>query len=427
MKIAADLIPLCYKCQTCKAYCPADIDIPQINIKLHQALIRRSGQSLTEKIVLKSVLTQRPVFHGAVKIVRNIQSVVLPGKKEIGRLPGPLDVYTKLKNLPLLAPRFFREQVKDWIPDGVSAPPRRGTDPSSGGYPPMLHRGAGMTDKTAMTRKRVIFYPGCLIDFVYPSIGEAVVKILQSFNLEVVFSPEQTCCGLPAEFSGDRASAARLALANLKTFAATPFDYIITACPTCTIALKNFYHELFASSDRWGELSRKISRVTYDISSFNINILKLNRITSAGIIRLRRTAATADCSGDPCGRILQAAKKVTYHEACHLKHLKNGQQPRQLLTEVMGYDLVELPGQNRCCGFGGSFSLKYPEISGAILQNKVTSIKQTGASLVATDCPGCLMQIQGGLNKQKLPIRVMHSAELLYQSQVNHFLPDALT
>ncbi|MCK5578044.1 MAG: lactate utilization protein [Planctomycetes bacterium] len=113
---AADLIRLCYKCQGCKTYCPAEIDIPQINIDLHHDLVRTKGQPLPEKISLKGILPNQTVFQGAVRTAQRIQSIALPGKKEICRLPGPLGIHTKSKTLPLLAPKFFRDKARDWIP-----------------------------------------------------------------------------------------------------------------------------------------------------------------------------------------------------------------------------------------------------------------------------------------------------------------------
>jgi Fe-S oxidoreductase len=242
--------------------------------------------------------------------------------------------------------------------------------------------------------EKAAFYAGCLIDFAYPEMGEALVRIMNKAGIRVIFPEGQTCCGAPARYNGAYEVAAGNAVDNIKALLAEDVTYVISACPTCTVALDHEFINTFESLDQteWIPKARELAAKTVDFSTL------VKRLVDAGRLTLKE--------GQQLG-------KVTYHDSCHLKRtLKVAEQPRELLQKA-GYELAEMFECDMCCGMGGSYSLKLPEISAPILQRKLQNIKDTGAPLVAMDCPGCVMQIRGGFDQDGAPVTVKHTVELL--------------
>jgi Fe-S oxidoreductase len=225
-------------------------------------------------------------------------------------------------------------------------------------------------------------------------VGEAVVEVLNRAGIEVIFPQGQTCCGAPARYAGAVEVAAKNARDNIQALLETPADYVVSACPTCTVALKESFTQDLTDQGltdwlpRAGDLAAK----TWDFSSLVSHLVQEGRLSL------------------PAGPALEPC---TYHDSCHLKRtLHVSQEPRRLLG-LAGHEIKEMFESDMCCGMGGSYSLKFPEISAPILERKLSNIARSGAGLVALDCPGCLLQIQGGLDRQKSPVKVRHTAELL--------------
>src|SRR6185369_15461433 len=184
------------------------------------------------------------------------------------------------------------------------------------------------------------------------------------------------------------------AIDNIKALLSVDATYVISACPTCTVALAHEFISTFESvgQTEWMPKARELAAKTIDFSTL------VKKLVDEGRLSLKEG---------------QKLAKVTYHDSCHLKRaLKVSEQPRELLQKA-GYDLAEMFECDTCCGMGGSYSLKLPEISAPILQRKLKNIKDTGASIVAMDCPGCVMQIRGGLDQDGAAVTVRHTAELL--------------
>jgi Fe-S oxidoreductase len=241
---------------------------------------------------------------------------------------------------------------------------------------------------------KVAFYAGCLIDFAYPETGEAVVKLLNKAGVKVVFPEGQTCCGAPARFSGAYETAAGNAQSNIDALLGEAVSHVVSACPTCTVALKHDFAKTFVSvgMDNRVPRAQELAAKVVDFSTLVKQLVDDGRLTPV--------------EGEHLA-------KITYHDSCHLKKtLRAERAPRELLGKA-GYELNEMFEADMCCGMGGSYSLKLPEISAPILRRKLTNIKATGAEIVAMDCPGCAMQIRGGLDKDGAPIQVKHTAELI--------------
>ena len=248
--------------------------------------------------------------------------------------------------------------------------------------------------KQPTCKEKAVFYSGCLIDFAYPEMGEALIKMLNKAGIEVVFPLGQTCCGAPARYNGAYEVAEKNAIDNIQALLSVEATHVISACPTCTVALMHEFISTFESLGHaeWMPQARELAAKTVDFSTL------IKRLVDEGRLSLKE------------GRSLG---KLTYHDSCHLKRSLNvAEQPRALLGKA-GYEVVEMFECDTCCGMGGSYSLKLPEISGPMLQRKLRNIKQTGAAVVAMDCPGCVLQIRGGMDQDGSAITVKHTLELL--------------
>lgn len=362
LKNSEDIQGLCIQCGACKDVCPAKIDIPGMIMEIRRRLVKKQGVPLLQKSIY-AVVNNRRLFHGMLRAASIAGKPFSKGTKFIRHLPMFLADLTDGRSLPAIAAKPFRDVFKT-------------------------------IEQPKNLKEKAVFYGGCLIDFAYPEMGEALVKILNKGGIEVLFPEGQTCCGAPARYSGAYEVAAKNAEDNIEALLAARADYVISACPTCTVALD---HEFIATFESLGQekilpRARELAAKTIDFSTL------VKKLVDEGRLTLKE--------GQQLG-------KVTYHDSCHLKRtLKADQSPRELLEKV-GYEISEMFECDTCCGMGGSYSLKLPEISAPILQRKLTNIKATGAPVVAMDCPGCVMQIRGGMDQDGAAVQVRHTVELL--------------
>jgi L-lactate dehydrogenase complex protein LldE len=226
---------------------------------------------------------------------------------------------------------------------------------------------------------RVSIFVTCLVDQVFPRVGLAMTDVLERAGCEIDFREAQTCCGQPAFNSGYHDEARAVAGHFLKVFAGA--EYIVVPSGSCASMISHHYADLFENHQE--------SRV-WEFSQFLVEVLG---VTDVGA---RRSGV------------------ATYHDSCHaLRELGVKAAPRRLLEKVSGLRLVEMDAAEECCGFGGTFSVKFPEVSGAIARTKIESIVRSGADTVVSADSSCLMQIQGALSRAGSPIRAMHLAEVL--------------
>jgi Fe-S oxidoreductase len=190
-------------------------------------------------------------------------------------------------------------------------------------------------------------------------------------------------------------TAVELARQNVAAMLTDQPDYVLTTCPTCTLALQRDFVEHLCDNPVWAEKAERLAAITVDVSRFIVEKL----------------------DGGELLKGLADPEKVTYHDSCHLKRGAGvWREPRQLLSDS-GRKVVEMAHADRCCGFGGSYSFtSHPQIARRILEDKLDDIKGTGATCVAMDCPGCMMQIRGGLEKQEIPVRALHTVQLLAET-----------
>ena len=232
----------------------------------------------------------------------------------------------------------------------------------------------------------------CVVDQLYPQVGLAAADVLTRLGVEVSFNPEQTCCGQPAFNSGFRKEARDVAAHMLDVFEVElkSADYIVAPSGSCTTMVKKFYAELFEGDAKSLARASAIGERLFEFSQFLVEVLG---VTDVGA---------------------RVEGKVTYHDSCHLlRELGVSHEPRELIKSVCGVEFVEMDRADACCGFGGTFSVKYPEISTAIAEEKIAGIERSGAGTVVACDSSCLMQIAGLLARRGSPVRCMHIAELL--------------
>lgn len=235
---------------------------------------------------------------------------------------------------------------------------------------------------------RVALFVTCLVDFFRPTIGFAAVKLLERAGCVVDVPRGQTCCGQPAYNAGDRANAKAIALQVVEAF--DGYDHVVAPSGSCAGMIRLHYPELFANDGRVLTKVQELAARTWELVSFLVDVCEVQ---------------TVDACWD---------RRATYHDACSgLRELGVKQQPRRLLASVDGMRLVELPGAEVCCGFGGTFCVKYPDISDKMVSDKEAEIVATGAEAILAGDLGCLLNIAGKLHRQRRDIEVRHVAEVL--------------
>lgn len=351
----------CLLCGSCVEKCPNDVPIDEIVIAAREALARTRGLS---------------TFHAAVARVIKNRSLMNVGARMAGLL-GPLF----FKKVPATSGLHLRFPVP-FIGTGRLLP-RLAKKPFLERHPEVI---PGAADKP-----RILFFVGCMINFVYPEVAEAALALFRHLGCTVVIPKGQQCCGLPGMSGGDLDTVRELAEQNLVEMERFTSDYVMSACATCSGALHRLYP--LTIGKRNPELKARLDALaakTIDAAQL-LHKLGLN------------PAETGD--GDPL--------RITYHDPCHLRTRGLTAPPRQLLRAVPGLELTEMETAERCCGLGGTFNAYHYDSSMAINETKSRAIINTSAQVVATGCPGCMMQLANGLALHGSSIQVAHTLELL--------------
>src|SRR6185369_380346 len=236
--------------------------------------------------------------------------------------------------------------------------------------------------------ERVALFVTCLVDLFRPSVGFAAVKLIEQAGFTVEVPEAQTCCGQPAYNSGDRADAAEIARRTIAAFEG--YDYIVAPSGSCGGMLRCHYPELLADDPQWAPRAKALAARCYELTQFLVEIAKLESIDA----------------------VLQG--RCTYHDSCSsLREMNVKAQPRALLGKVKGLQLAEMGDTEACCGFGGTFCVKFPDISNSMVERKTADIIASGAGHLLAGDLGCLMNIAGKLQRQGSAIKVRHVAEVL--------------
>ena len=246
------------------------------------------------------------------------------------------------------------------------------------------------------SRERVQLFVTCVVDQFFPEVGEAVVDVLRVLDIDVEFDTSQTCCGQPAFNSGfwnEARPVARRLLGQLD-----PSLPVVVPSGSCTAMIRNYYEELFADDPVNLARARSLAKNVYEFSEFIGDKASLRELE-----KLFQARDTCDV-------------EVAFHESCHAKReLDIDAQPKALIDSLPGVTRVEMNQAEVCCGFGGTFAVKYSDISGAMLSDKLDNIENSGADIVAACDTSCLMHIGGGLKRRGSDVRTAHVAELIAQ------------
>lgn len=353
----------CLLCGSCQANCPSGVKILDIFLRARAIVAGYMGLTPVKKFIFRGLLTRPRLFNALMDLSGKFQGLFI---KDANRVVGTscsslLTSFIGERHFPSLAKESFHSKV------------------------PSLDTPAGSSGK------RVAFFPGCVSDKLFPNVAEAVLKVMEKHGVGVYMPAKQGCCGIPALASGDRKAYDELVLQNLKLFGDGNFDYLVTPCATCAATIKEIWPMLMEGYP--GQIRSQIEVLhgkTIDCTAFLIDVLKV-KLPEAG----------------PGGR------RVTYHDSCHMKKsLGVSAQPRAILKNLPGYEFVELPEADRCCGSGGSFTLYNYDLSKQIGQRKRNNIVSVRPDTVATGCPACMMQIMDMLSQNGDNIPVKHVLEL---------------
>ena len=363
------ILAQCLLCGTCAENCPNGVRADEIIRDARALLVDEKGLSLTKKAIFRLLETEHllPMLVKGGEKLQNLFLKKLPDDSGL-RLRFPLPYLDRRRFIPPLANEFFLDRHSGWI----------------------------RAEKEIM---RVGLFVGCVGNYLFPRIGEAVLRLFPSNGISLYIPKDQGCCGLPAYGSGDEATPQSLARRNIEAFPLEELDEIIAPCASCAAMLKLDYPRLFPESD---PLAPKVRAFTAKVSE-----------SSRFLWKLMEKIAPPAREGKKEGRIL----RVTYHDPCHLRRkLGVFQEPRNLLKAQEGIEYVEMAAAHRCCGQGGSFNIAHYDLSLAILDRKMKAIEDTAADVVATACSGCLLQLMDGVHQMGLKIDVRHLLEMVGQA-----------
>ncbi len=237
-------------------------------------------------------------------------------------------------------------------------------------------------------KTRVAYFVGCGFNFVLPHVSEATLAVLTHQGIRVDVA-ENSCCGLPTYGYGDLDAARSIARKNIQILESMEADVVLTECGSCSAFLKD-YPELFEEDPSMRDRAEKLARRVQGFSEFMHSRL------------------------DQMGSPREVSLKVTYHDPCHMsRYQKIVKEPRKMLQQIPGVSYVEMPEADRCCGAAGSYNIMHYEQSMAVLNRKMENLRKTGAQILTTECPGCVIQLSYGVRQEKLPVRVLHLSQLL--------------
>lgn len=360
-KVMEDLSQ-CLLCGSCCAGCPNKVPTDEIVAAARRRIATEKGLSTFGKGVA-AVLGRPKLMNALAKTGGKLSGLLfkkLPNDSGL-RLRFPAPYLESGRTLPPMTDRPFRERV----PARIEGEPGQPT---------------------------VAFFTGCGINYMYPAVGEAFLKALKFLGCTVLIPKDQACCGLPAVSAGAGSTVESLAEQNLAALTREPVDFILTACASCHAGLGKVYAEME------GEYTALAAK-TKDVFVFLLEQGLAKKLAELPKVTKR--------------------KLVTYHDPCHLRTRGITKEPREVLKNLPQVDYVEMENAGTCCGLGGTYSVYHYENSKKIGAKKAAHIATSGAELVATDCPGCIMQLQDSINHAGGKARVVHILELL-----NEALPD---
>ncbi len=351
---------MCMGCNACDTVCPVEIPLAALINDVRAKAVERVGMSWTKKLAL-SQWTDPERIDRTTSLLATAQKPLRRGSM----IRLPLTLLGKEKSLPAVAER------------------------------PLHYRAREITQTNpAEPTVRIGLFPSCIVDHFLPNAGYAAARVLQALGADVHLVEGRRCCGLPHLNSGDRDHARAMAKEAIAALEKVQADRIVAPSSSCAITMTDDYVRLFADEPAWRE---RAARLGQRIKPFTTVAYELS---DGREVKGRRLGLRA-----------------TYHDACQSANVLGiHDQPRALLREIAGVELVEMADSAVCCGFGGTFSFEYPEVANFVLEKKLANIANTGVDVVITDNPGCLTHIKGGLDVRRKTTKVRHLSEVLWES-----------
>ncbi len=356
----------CLLCGTCQVNCPSGVKIMDIFLKARSIFVEYLGLSFVKKIVFKKMLTNPKLFNFVLDLSGKFQWVAL---KKVSKSAQNTNCF-RVK-LPLLADRHINSLA-----------------------PKAFHKICPeLNTPKGKSNLKVAVYVGCMADKIYPEIAQSIIKVLEHHGVGIFMPPAQACCGIPLLASGERTAYDELVAYNIDSFKKEDFDYLVTGCASCTSTIKELWGKEYKGSAGDNKFLQELSEKTMDITEFLVDILQVKGLESK-----------------------KDAKKITYHDPCHLKNmLKITAQPRTLLQANANYSLEELDASS-CCGCGGSYTLFNYPTARKIGSKKIKNITDKNIELIATTCPACMLQLNDLSSQEKTNIIVKHVIEIYADS-----------
>ncbi len=351
----------CLLCGSCTANCPSGVSVQEIFLKARAILAGFMGLSPAKRLIFKGMLANPKRFDRMTEWGAKFQKLFTRPVNDV------IGTSCSRVMFPLIEDRHFRTLAK--VP---------------------FHRQVPFLDRPAgRSGLKVAVFTGCLIDKMFPNIAHGTLKVLEHLEVGVFLPENQGCCGIPALSSGDLDTFQKLLAHNLTRFEAGEFDYLVTSCATCTSTIHEIWPKM--ADDRFRDGATRLAARTMDINRFLVGEVGLPPLNGDG----------------------EKARTVTYHDPCHLKKsLKVFAEPRAVIEATPGCRLKEMAQPDWCCGMGGSFNLQHYDISKGIGRKKADQIQATGADIIATGCPACMIQISDMLSRAGALIAVRHPIEL---------------
>ncbi|MGD9714814.1 MAG: LUD domain-containing protein, partial [Thermomicrobiales bacterium] len=364
---------LCLSCNACEVVCPVGIPLPRQILDVRKMVVDSYGLSPIKRMVL-AVYSRPDAVDVSTNIGRFLDRPIARDRMIRTRKLPKIGRQTRWRSLPALAPVPLRQLT----PAGSFEEARE----------PVVANGAA--------GKTVALFPGCMTDRLYPEQGLAISRTLRNLGVRVIYPKGLNCCGLPANNMGDAAAAKRMARHTIDIFEGTlarlPADYIISGSASCVAMLTQDYEHLFRDEPTWLLRARQLSTKVMDFTSFLETVARLEKGSLIG----------------------ERPVMLTYHDSCQgMNALGLKPEPRRLLSDVMGCELIELDDIPMCCGFGGSFSFDFPAIAQRLMDRKLDAAEKTGARILVTDNQGCIMHLRGGCDEKGRPLEVRHIAEII--------------
>ncbi len=360
--ISANYIERCLLCGSCAENCPAGVNSNEIFIKVRAVLNEYKKLPAWKKILLRKILAKPKVLNSLLNAAEKFQKIFIKNiaaSSEAFKVRAGVPFFKK-RSFKKLAPKPFSKIV-----------PYLNTDKKNNGL-------------------KAAFFTGCIIDRFFPNVARSVIGVLKYHDIGIYIPKNQGCCGIPAAAAGDAKAFEKLLRYNIDIFGKKKFDYLITACATCTSTIKKVWKILSPADLK--EAVEEISAKTIDIHQFLTDKVK---------IEIKPVANKKDL------------RKITYHDPCHLKKSFGiYKEPRRLIKANSNYRFIEMESPDLCCGMGGSFNLSFYDISSDIGKIKRDNIIASGASIAATACPACMLQLIDMFAKNKDNIKVKHSIEI---------------